>query len=762
MKTKIIILSVIGVMFLALPFSKAQNILTDGDFSTTTEILPWDGWNPSNVWCYWIDWDASGYASVVDGICNYEVYSVGYYTWSLQLVQAGFPLEPGHRYRFSFDAKADGDRTFGVFLGENWGNWTNLIGNENYSQNATTEWQTFTFEFNMACNYYYYKMSLELGLTPVNMYFDNVMLEDLGLYESSVGILGTSVDGWDVDHDMMTDDGIIYYLLDFPLVTGEVKFRQDDSWCLNWGGETFPSGTGFQDGPNIIIVNGSNYDITFNRLTGEYSFVCVNNCHPYLGINGSAVPPEFGFGPDVNMVTNDGVTYQVDHYFTDGEAKFYQDDLDEINWGGSTFPAGTASPGSPPIPVTMGLYHVTFNLTTLEYNFGWPSVGILGTSLTGWNDDIDMQTTDGIVYTLTDYPFSYGEVKFRVNDSWVINWGSWYFPAGYAWQDGPNILVSEGQYDVTININTGEYSFVATTCPVPGIQCPYYPFGYTDPGMCSGVVFYEVVPAPYCGGDGLVIQQTEGLPSGSEFPAGYTTNTFMLTNADGNTATCSFDVYVYDWEPPVMTGLTDEFEPLWPPNHQMVPIHIDYELEDNCSATYSYLYVYSNEPESGLGDGDLAPDWIIYDEHNLDLRAERSGTGDGRIYYIYIVYYDENWNYNYALVTVEVPHDKGKTKDGKESPGIIEQPGNEGRAANYPFSVEIWPNPSTSDFNISVKSESDEAIRVFITDLTGRLVSDFIYPDGQPVTFGDRYQPGVYLLHAKQGSVTKTFKIVKQ
>ncbi len=47
--------------------------------------------------------------------------------------------------------------------------------------------------------------------------------------------------------------------------------------------------------------------------------------------------------------------------------------------------------------------------------------------------------------------------------------------------------------------------------------------------------------------------QTAGLPSGSTFPVGITTNTFEITDASGNTSTCSFDVTVNDVEPPVMT-----------------------------------------------------------------------------------------------------------------------------------------------------------------------------------------------------------------
>ncbi len=40
----------------------------------------------------------------------------------------------------------------------------------------------------------------------------------------------------------------------------------------------------------------------------------------------------------------------------------------------------------------------------------------------------------------------------------------------------------------------------------------------------------------------------------------------------------------------------------------------------------------SNEPDNGLGDGDTANDIVIVDDLTLKLRAERSGTGTGRIY----------------------------------------------------------------------------------------------------------------------------------
>ena len=43
------------------------------------------------------------------------------------------------------------------------------------------------------------------------------------------------------------------------------------------------------------------------------------------------------------------------------------------------------------------------------------------------------------------------------------------------------------------------------------------------------------------------------MPSGSVFPAGVTTNTFVITDASGNTATCSFTVTVTDNVAPTFT-----------------------------------------------------------------------------------------------------------------------------------------------------------------------------------------------------------------
>jgi hypothetical protein len=59
-----------------------------------------------------------------------------------------------------------------------------------------------------------------------------------------------------------------------------------------------------------------------------------------------------------------------------------------------------------------------------------------------------------------------------------------------------------------------------------------------------------------------------------------------------------------------------------------------------------------------LGDGDTAPDWVITGDFTLDLRAERSGTGNGRTYAITVQAVDASGNHSEKTVTVAVPKSK--------------------------------------------------------------------------------------------------------
>jgi hypothetical protein len=90
---------------------------------------------------------------------------------------------------------------------------------------------------------------------------------------------------------------------------------------------------------------------------------------------------------------------------------------------------------------------------------------------------------------------------------------------------------------------SGQFSQLPASAPAPGSF---------DVSFTNGILFL------YGSGNyngyyvtsGVNVTQTAGLSSGSTFPVGTTTNTFVATDASGNTATCSFTVTVADVQPP--------------------------------------------------------------------------------------------------------------------------------------------------------------------------------------------------------------------
>ncbi|HKW96115.1 MAG TPA: TIGR03118 family protein [Bryobacteraceae bacterium] len=99
---------------------------------------------------------------------------------------------------------------------------------------------------------------------------------------------------------------------------------------------------------------------------------------------------------------------------------------------------------------------------------------------------------------------------------------------------------------------------------------------------------------------------------------------------------------------------------LWPPNHKMVPVAINYDAADDCDpAPVCSLSVTSNEGEGG-GSGHTSPDWMVIDAHHESLRAERAGSGSGRVYTTTISCQDKLGLTAGAAVDVVVPHNPGK------------------------------------------------------------------------------------------------------
>ncbi len=93
--------------------------------------------------------------------------------------------------------------------------------------------------------------------------------------------------------------------------------------------------------------------------------------------------------------------------------------------------------------------------------------------------------------------------------------------------------------------NTGTCTFTVTVVDneLPTITCPANVTVSNDPGLCSAVVSYAT-PSGSDNCPGQTTVRTAGLASASTFPLGTTTNSYVVTAANGQSATCSFNVTV--------------------------------------------------------------------------------------------------------------------------------------------------------------------------------------------------------------------------
>lgn len=286
-----------------------------------------------------------------------------------------------------------------------------------------------------------------------------------GLYGQGVGIIGSATPGgWEEDTDMVLTDAVdSIWTIEIDLFDGEAKFRQDDDWVVNWGNSDFPAGVGEQDGANIPVFAGS-YVITFNAITGEYTFDVDSD----IGIIGSSTPGGWESDTDMFKDQTDSNKFFTTLDLSAGEAKFRKDDDWAVNWGSADFPAGVGTQDGDNILVDQAAtYMVTLDTSTGEYLFEsmvtYETIGIIGDATEGgWEEDTDLtqSATDPNAWSLT-LSLTDGEVKFRAEDDWAVSWGSTDFPTGTAVLGGDNIPVTAGDYLVNFNSETGEYSFTA-------------------------------------------------------------------------------------------------------------------------------------------------------------------------------------------------------------------------------------------------------------------------------------------------------------
>ena len=264
------------------------------------------------------------------------------------------------------------------------------------------------------------------------------------------GVVGSATpngwDGPDVPFYQSGETGI--YVAYANLTDGEWKIRKDNDWAVNYGSA---DGVNLvQDGANIAATAGT-YKITFDEANLTYEIEEYS-----WGIVGTATPNAWD-GPDLPLMYDScSDTWRAVVKLNEGVWKIRQNNDWAVNYG-SDGADGTLQAGGSDIPVSLGYYLVIVDLNKLSYSIEKTNVyGVVGSGYNEWGATPDFAFTpdfcnEGIYYangvTLLD-----GEIKFRVNNDWGVNYGDDGLD-GILEQDGANIPSTAGTYDIMLDFS---------------------------------------------------------------------------------------------------------------------------------------------------------------------------------------------------------------------------------------------------------------------------------------------------------------------
>ena len=202
---------------------------------------------------------------------------------------------------------------------------------------------------------------------------------------------------------------------------------------------------------------------------------------------------------------------------------------------------------------------------------------------------------------------------------------------------------------------------------------------------------------------------------------------------------------------PVISGVSASTYSLSPADHEMKNVTINYSAKGNCFPITTWLTVISNEPVSGTGNGDLSPDWIIIDDHHLQLRSERSVGGIGRIYTITVNAknaFGTHCKKTIKVVVTALPVALAKAAESNNENGLLD--------------CTVIPNPTNNYFNVQIESGSNATIELSLLDISGRLITKWNTLKDKTIRFGDQLKPGVYIINVTQGQQQQIIKVIKQ
>lgn len=153
--------------------------------------------------------------------------------------------------------------------------------------------------------------------------------------------------------------------------------------------------------------------------------------------------------------SEDGVNFTGYMYLNQNGFKFST----QPNWDGTNYGADfDTAPNAGNIVITepAGFYQVDVNLSAKSYTLTPFTIGIIGNATPkGWDGDTNMTyNPEERCWELKDVTLTDGEMKFRHTNDWNLSWGGEL--DNLTTQNGPNIAVAAGTYDIKLVVNWAE------------------------------------------------------------------------------------------------------------------------------------------------------------------------------------------------------------------------------------------------------------------------------------------------------------------
>ena len=313
------------------------------------------------------------------------------------------------------------------------------------------------------------------------------------------GLIG-GFNGWAGDL-AMTSDGT-YYVVKGAELEGELKFRKDADWAVNFGyaeGASFEANAEIalaQDGGNINVPAGT-YDVYLDAENAKAWFI-TDGSYPGGGAAPEAsewgvvgVVNGWGATPDVVMykTATEGLFVAYNVAMPDGGFKIRANNawVDTANYGLASAGAVEVDHcydvitggGSGDMTLVAGNYDIWFDLTNAKVYIMTPGKSITeaegGEAVTpepepepettawylvgnfnGWTaaDANYQMTKEGNWYVFKGFAADGQGVKFVADASWSVNRGGAFVAAGEAIEvvhNGADMMVAAGTYDVYLN-----------------------------------------------------------------------------------------------------------------------------------------------------------------------------------------------------------------------------------------------------------------------------------------------------------------------